>query len=47
MSRAGTKSNQGDDYQRLVALHWLIRLINDEDGISYIQQQFPIGARMP
>ena len=37
MSRAGTKSNQGDDYQRLVALHWLIRLINDDDGISYIQ----------
>lgn len=39
MSRAGTKSNQGDDYQRLVALHWLIRLINDEDGISYIQAE--------
>lgn len=39
MSRAGTKSNQGDDYQRLVALHWLIRLINDDDGISYIQAE--------
>lgn len=39
MSRAGTKSNQGDDYQRLVALRWLIRLINDEDGISYIQAE--------
>ena len=39
MSRAGTKSSQGDDYQRLVALHWLIRLINDEDGISYIQAE--------
>jgi hypothetical protein len=39
MSRAGTKSNQGDDYQRLVAVHWLIRLINDVDGISYIQAE--------
>jgi hypothetical protein len=39
MSRAGTKSNQGDDYQRMVALHWLVRLINDEDGISYIQAE--------
>lgn len=39
MSRAGTKSSQGDDYQRLVALHWLIRLINDDDGISYIQAE--------
>ena len=39
MSRAGTKSNQGDYYQRLIALHWLIRLINDEDGISYIQAE--------
>jgi len=39
MSRAGTKSNQEDDYQHLVALHWLIRLINDEDGISYTQTE--------
>ncbi len=39
MSRAGTKSNQGDDYQHIVALHWLIRLMNDDDGISYIQAE--------
>ncbi len=39
MSRAGTKSSQGDDYQRLVAMHWLIRLINDEDGIYCIQAE--------
>jgi hypothetical protein len=39
MSRAGTKSNQGDDYQRLVAMHWLIRLLNHEDHISFIQAE--------
>ncbi|MBA7556456.1 hypothetical protein ES705_49164 [subsurface metagenome] len=39
MSRAGTKSNQGDDYQRQVALHWIIRLINNDDEISYVQAE--------
>ncbi len=38
MSRAGTKSNQGDNYQRLVAMHWLIRLLND-DEIDFIQAE--------
>lgn len=38
MSRAGTKSNQGDDYQRMVAMHWLIRLLSD-DNIHYIQAE--------
>jgi hypothetical protein len=38
MSRAGTKSNQGDDYQIIVALHWLIRLIGD-DNIDYLQAE--------
>jgi len=38
MSRAGTKSNQGDDYQLLVALHWLIRILVD-DEINYIQAE--------
>ena len=39
MSKAGTKSSQGDEYQRKVALHWLIRLINDEGQISYMQAE--------
>ncbi len=39
MSRAGTKSNQGDDYHRQVALHWIIRLINNDDEISYVQAE--------
>ena len=39
MSRAGTKSYQGDDYQRLVAMHRLIRLLNQEDHISHIQAE--------
>jgi len=38
MRRAGTKSNQGDDYQLLVALHWLIRILVDDD-IDYIQAE--------
>ena len=38
MSRAGTKSNQGDDYQLLVALHWLVRILVD-DEIDYIQAE--------
>lgn len=38
MSRAGTKSNQGDDYQRLIAMHWLIRLLSDDD-IDFIQAE--------
>ncbi|MCI5210214.1 MAG: hypothetical protein D3910_15800, partial [Candidatus Electrothrix sp. ATG2] len=38
MSRAGVKSDQGDDYQRFIALHWMIRLISDEE-IEYVQAQ--------
>ncbi len=38
MSKAGTKSDQGDDYQRFIALHWMIRLISDEK-IEFIQAQ--------
>ena len=29
MSLAGTRSSQGDEYQLRVALHWLIRLLED------------------
>uniref|UniRef100_UPI0040571175 NACHT domain-containing protein n=1 Tax=Candidatus Electrothrix sp. TaxID=2170559 RepID=UPI0040571175 len=38
MSRAGAKSDQGDDYQRFIALHWIIRLISD-DEIEFVQAQ--------
>ncbi|MCI5124332.1 MAG: hypothetical protein D3925_07620 [Candidatus Electrothrix sp. AR5] len=38
MSRQGAKSDQGDDYQRFIALHWIIRLISD-DEIEYVQAQ--------
>jgi len=38
MSRQGAKSDQGDDYQRFIALHWMIRLISD-DEIEYVQAQ--------
>ncbi|MCI5146984.1 MAG: hypothetical protein D3923_16040, partial [Candidatus Electrothrix sp. AR3] len=38
MSRAGMKSDQGDDYQRFIALHWIIRLISD-DAIENVQAQ--------
>ena len=38
MSKAGTKSGQGDDYQIAVAMHWLINLLND-DEIDYIQAE--------
>ena len=38
MSRAGTKSNQGDDYQLKIAMHWLLRLLSDDD-IDYIQAE--------
>ncbi|QLQ33245.1 MAG: hypothetical protein HZT40_18455 [Candidatus Thiothrix singaporensis] len=38
MSRAGTKSSQGDDYQIAVAIHWIIRLLSD-DTIDYIQAE--------
>lgn len=37
MSRAGTKSIQGDEYQKLIALHWLIKLIDNEDEIDFIE----------
>ena len=36
MSNAGKKSSQGDEYQLRVALHWLIRLLND-NSIAGIQ----------
>lgn len=36
MSIAGKRSNQGDEYQLCVALHWLIRLLED-DSIRSIQ----------
>ncbi|GAB4536476.1 MAG: hypothetical protein Tsb0014_24280 [Pleurocapsa sp.] len=36
MSIAGKKSSQGDEYQLRVALHWLIRLL-DDDSIAGIQ----------
>lgn len=36
MSIAGKKSSQGDEYQLRVALHWLIRLLED-DSIQGIQ----------
>ncbi|MDD5391757.1 MAG: ATP-binding protein [Thiothrix sp.] len=38
MSRQGTKSGQGDDYQIAVAIHWVIRLLSD-DNIDYIQAE--------
>lgn len=38
MSRAGTKSSQGDDYQLKIALHWLLRLLSDDD-IDYVQAE--------
>jgi hypothetical protein len=37
--RLRTKSAQGDDYQLLIAMHWLIRLISDNNGISFIQAE--------
>ncbi len=36
MSLAGRRSNQGDQYQLRIALHWLIRLLSD-DGIQAVQ----------
>jgi len=36
MSKAGTFSNQGDDYQRVVATKWLIELLSN-NGIEYVQ----------
>jgi ATPase family associated with various cellular activities (AAA) len=38
LSSAGTKSTQGDYYQLLVALHWVIRLLGDNE-IDYIQAE--------
>ncbi|XOF32539.1 MAG: hypothetical protein ACL93V_10930 [Candidatus Electrothrix sp. YB6] len=38
MSRQGAKSDQGDNYQRFIAQHWIIRLISD-DEIDFIQAQ--------
>lgn len=36
MSKAGTYSNQGDDYQRAIAIKWIIELLTD-DTIEYVQ----------
>jgi len=36
MSKAGTYSNQGDDYQRAIAINWIIKLITD-NTIEYVQ----------
>ncbi|KPA15889.1 ATPase, AAA-type, core domain protein [Candidatus Magnetomorum sp. HK-1] len=38
MSTAGTKSDQGDDYQRAVAMDWLIKLLENNE-IAYIQAE--------
>uniref|UniRef100_UPI004055A11A AAA family ATPase n=1 Tax=Candidatus Electronema sp. TaxID=2698783 RepID=UPI004055A11A len=38
MSRAGTKPNQGGNYQGFIALHWIIRLISD-DAIEFVQAE--------
>jgi hypothetical protein len=37
MSIAGKKSSQGDEYQLRIALHWLIRLLKNDDCIRGIQ----------
>jgi hypothetical protein len=51
MSRAGARSNQGDEYQRLVALHWLIRLLKDStingvqaDSLGIPGEEFRVTA---
>jgi hypothetical protein len=36
MSKAGTYSNQGDDYQRAIAINWIIELLAN-DAIEYVQ----------
>ncbi len=36
MSKAGTYSNQGDDYQRAIAVNWIIELLVN-DKIEYVQ----------
>jgi len=36
MSKAGTFSSQGDDYQRVIAINWIIKLIAD-NSIEYVQ----------
>lgn len=38
MSRAGTKANQGGDFQIAIAIHWVIRLLSDQN-IDYIQAE--------
>lgn len=38
MSKAGTKSNQGDDFQVAVAMHWVIKLLSN-DNIDYMQAE--------
>ncbi len=38
MSKAGTYSNQGDDYQRAIALKWIIELLID-NSIDYVQAE--------
>lgn len=36
MSKAGTYSNQGDDYQRAIAANWIIKMMTDST-IEYVQ----------
>jgi hypothetical protein len=36
MSKAGTYSNQGDDYQRAIAANWIIKMMTDTT-IEYVQ----------
>ena len=31
-------SNQGDEYQRLIALHWVVRLLY-EDNLDWVQME--------
>ncbi|MEW6221122.1 MAG: ATP-binding protein [Thermodesulfobacteriota bacterium] len=51
MSRAGVRSSQGDEYQRLVALHWLVRLLGDTairdvqaESLGLPGEGFPVSA---
>ena len=37
MSIAARRSHQGDDYQLLIALHWTIRLLEEENEWEWIE----------
>ena len=39
MSIAGTRSHQGDEYQMLIAIHWLIQLLDEGEKIKFIQAE--------